>query len=108
MQAFDSSGWRKTDTQPSEEAMPLANMLLPRRPHLPPQVGGCVRPRPRKEAVAAGQDGEERDAQHGAGFPGAHGGCRKIATPRRRLRHTLIGPIATTLHLGRGLRRRRV
>jgi len=54
------------------------------RPQLP-QVGppGRFRTRPCEEAVAAGEDGEERDALHGACWQGAHGSRgRQNTTPR--------------------------
>jgi hypothetical protein len=57
----------------------------------PPQadrrpVGARARP----QAVAAGQDGEERDAQHGAGRPRAHGGRSKLPLASKSVKQQLI------------------
>lgn len=57
--------------------MALLTWLSCVRPHLPLQVRRRFRPRPREEALAAREDGEERNAQYGIGLQGAHGGCCK-------------------------------
>lgn len=55
------------------------DLLTMSRTCLPQERRRRLRPRPRQEAVAARQDGEERHAQHGARRPGAHGSrCTRI------------------------------
>ena len=75
------------------------------RPQLPQvRPPGRLRSRPRKEALPAREDGEERHALHGARRSRAHGGCCKSRTTFRRMRTQLTTISATTFHLGRGSR----
>lgn len=53
-----------------------------------------------KEAVAAGEDGEECDAQYGARGPGENGGCCKSFPYPKVSRTILRSRKATTIDLG--------
>ena len=75
----------------------------------PPQCCRRLRPRSRQEAGATCQDGEERHAKSRDGGQGADGGCRMRFPPHMAVTGSwLIHSAATTVALGRGLRRRRL
>jgi hypothetical protein len=63
---------------PPPSCSPKSDFLSP-RPHIPCKGRRRLWTRPCQEAVVSRQDGEERDAQHGARQQGENGGCCKSA-----------------------------